>query len=92
MDSWCGIPFCFDLELLTDIGVESLHLETVSIEEPAAVGSLIEQSTFPDSVPEFGAFFGGGLLRFLTDGNGIAFLIFAIGVSDNGFERFNPCR
>ena len=46
---------------------------------------LVEQSTFPDSVPEFGTFFRGGLLRRpLTDGNGIAFLVFAIGGSDNG--------
>ena len=54
------------------------------IEEPTAVRSLVEQSTFPDSVPEFSAFFGCGLLRLLTDGNGIAFLVFAMGGSDNG--------
>ena len=82
----------FDGEPLADIRVECLHLESVPIEEPAAVGSLVEQSTFPDSEPEFGAFFGGGLLRLLTDGNRVAFLVFAIGVSDNFLQSVNPFR
>ena len=43
----------FDFETLTDISVEGFHLESVPIEEPAAVGSLVEQPTFPDSEPEF---------------------------------------
>ena len=77
-------PVRFDVETLTDICLESFHLETVSIEESAAVGSLVKQSTFPDSVPELGTFFGRGLLRLLTDSNRVAFLVFAIGVSDHG--------
>ena len=82
----------FDVEPLADIRVESFHFEAVPIEEPAAVGSLVEESTFPDSEPEFRAFFRCGFFRLLTDGNGIAFLVFAIRISDNSFERFDPFR
>ena len=83
----------FDLESLTDIGVECLHFETVS--DP---GNRLPSDRFIKDVQPVldgltrirNAFLSSGFLRFLTDGNGLAFLVFTMRVGDNLFQFSDP--
>ena len=82
----------FDLEPLTDIRSEGFQLEPVPIEVMAAVRSRVEQRALSNIESEFTPFFGGSFLRFLTDNNRFAFLVFTHRVGDNFLQSVNSLR